>query len=104
MQFWLKKIMFVLHQLNQIRDSLAVMGDNSTAFSLPQVRTFDFSCSAMQLEALMAVNCWISNMPLQYTLCYEHKIYIVLLKLENMIFLCVEETYACLCSFIKIHI
>jgi len=38
MQFWLKKIMFVLHQLNQIRDSLAVMGDNSTAFSLPQVR------------------------------------------------------------------
>jgi len=26
-----------LHQVNQIRDSLAIMGDNSTAFSLPQV-------------------------------------------------------------------
>jgi len=26
-----------LRQVNQIRDSLAVMGDNSTAFSLPQV-------------------------------------------------------------------
>lgn len=38
MQFLLKKITLVLHQLNQIRDSLAVMGDNSTAFSLPQVR------------------------------------------------------------------
>lgn len=28
------------HQVNQIRDSLAVMGDNSTAFSLPQVCVF----------------------------------------------------------------
>lgn len=27
-----------LFQVNQIRDSLAIMGDNSTAFSLPQVR------------------------------------------------------------------
>ncbi|RWW23986.1 hypothetical protein BHE74_00012792 [Ensete ventricosum] len=27
----------VVNQVNQIRDSLAIMGDNSTAFSLPQV-------------------------------------------------------------------
>ena len=26
-----------IEQVNQIRDSLAIMGDNSTAFSLPQV-------------------------------------------------------------------
>lgn len=29
---------YPLFQVNQIRDSLAIMGDNSTAFSLPQVR------------------------------------------------------------------
>lgn len=29
--------LFFLYQVNQIRDSLAIMGDNSTAFSLPQV-------------------------------------------------------------------
>lgn len=29
-----------IDQVNQIRDSLAVMGDNSTAFSLPQVLPF----------------------------------------------------------------
>lgn len=42
-----------LYQVNQIRDSLAIMGDNSTAFSLPQVWVFplvfsptflDFNC------------------------------------------------------------
>lgn len=31
-------------QINQIRDSLAVMGDNSTAFSLPQVCGHVFQC------------------------------------------------------------
>ena len=29
--------MLSICQVNQIRDSLAIMGDNSTAFSLPQV-------------------------------------------------------------------
>lgn len=29
-------------QVNQIRDSLAIMGDNSTAFSLPQVSVYIF--------------------------------------------------------------
>lgn len=28
---------FLFDQVNQIRESLAIMGDNSTAFSLPQV-------------------------------------------------------------------
>lgn len=31
-------LVYHLFQVNQIRDSLAIMGDNSTAFSLPQVR------------------------------------------------------------------
>lgn len=33
-------------QINQIRDSLAVMGDNSTAFSLPQVCGYIFQCQS----------------------------------------------------------
>jgi hypothetical protein len=39
------------------------MGDNSTAFSLPQVccirQPFDFSFPAIPLAALMAVNFWV---------------------------------------------
>lgn len=32
--------LFILQQVNQIRRSLAIMGENSTAFSLPQVYIF----------------------------------------------------------------
>lgn len=37
-------LLVCVHQVNHIRDSLAVMGDNSTAFSLPQVWVLIFSC------------------------------------------------------------
>lgn len=36
-KFTLYCFLVIFNQVNRIRDSLAVMGDNSTAFSLPQV-------------------------------------------------------------------
>lgn len=107
MKVWLNKLAFLLCQINQIRDSLAVMGDNSTAFSLPQVRcmrqplVFLF-CGRTILAALMAVNCWVLKyltsvhiISCALNLCTAHW------KMQNMIFL--EDPIVYLFSF-KLHI
>ena len=44
-QFWDESRLSIF-QVNQIRDSLAIMGDNSTAFSLPQVGVCPVLCFA----------------------------------------------------------
>ena len=51
---------FLLYQINKIRDSFAVMGDNSTAYSLPQVCCNGIilcvSCSAVTISSIDSCN------------------------------------------------